>query len=136
MQALSFESRTREQENKASEEANFFALRFNAKAYILLLVIIIGVNIYNKFKTDFNTPVTFQEAKERCAEKGLLLPITVHDLERELLDNNYARDIGYWAEDGKVLYSIYFMSTIDESIKKHYVKCVKVNNKQYNPSKY
>jgi len=68
---------------------------------------------------------TFEEAQERCKERGRVLPITDEDFNTMLFHPTAENKIGYWTNERKVAkLNIVFVK--DDGIE-HYLYCVKKN---------
>lgn len=131
MEAMAFKEQMREK-SLSEESSRFFRLDSKLSIAIviaLLIALYMYKNTYKKY-THIIKPVTYEEAYKLCQDKSQLLPLTYKDLDKEMRELNKKSEVGYWTEDRKIAHTLTQAFTSDDG-KKHYVKCVKVNNLQY-----
>lgn len=98
--------------------------------FMFMMAIVLAIGAYMRQHTPEETKMSFEEAKEYCAQQGKLLPLTMDD-DPEHLMNVYALEgKAYWSADGKLLYNMNLGHTSYPPNAKHNVVCVDKNGKK------
>lgn len=108
------------------------ALSLIKKLPIFMIIgIFVAITIHNMTKVEDKSlqPVTFEEAKNICLTKGMVLPITYNDFGNKLFQPNAKNEIGYWTAENTIA-TLPTASYEKDDGKLHYVYCVKRNGTQ------
>ena len=105
------------------------ALALIKKLPILMIIgIFVAITVHNMTKVEDKSlqPVTFEEAKNICLTKGMVLPLTYNDFGDKLYQPTSKNEIGYWTAE-KTIATLPGASYEKDDGKQHYVYCVKRN---------
>ncbi len=106
------------------ELLNYFLSSFLGSFHIVL-----GVVVYMRDHSPEETKFSFAEAKAYCEEQGKLLPLTLDDDPKHLLNLQALEGKAYWSEKGELLYNMDLGHQSYPPNAKHYVVCVDENGK-------